>query len=108
MEMIQTKPADERVQQMIRQADERAEKEAARVEAARVAAERKAEVDMAAAVEAYLLRREEKNIEKVNDEITAAILAVMRDHGYPAGEEMAKAIVVALGKGLVPHTRITY
>jgi len=108
MEMIQTKPADERVQQMIRQADERAEKETTRVEAARVAAERKAEADMAVAVEAYLLRREEKNIEKLNSEVTAAILAVMRDHGYPAGEEMAKAIVVALAKGQIPHVEIQY
>jgi len=92
-----------------RKADaERAEKEkveaierAAREERERIEAERKKEAAATAAREA-----DKKHKAKVNNEVLTAIMKAIE--GTSGVEATAKAIVVAIASGKVPHTKINY
>lgn len=71
---------------------------AAKREREKIAAEQKAEDDAAASREA-----DKKHKAKINNEIKTAILAAAK-----ISDEDAKAIIIALASGKIPHVKISY
>ncbi|OWK42168.1 hypothetical protein FRUB_04246 [Fimbriiglobus ruber] len=72
-------------------------------ERARVDAARKAEADASAKREA-----DKKHKSKVNNEALNGIVAHCNSDTVDVTPEIAKAVVEAIAKGLIPHVKIRY
>lgn len=82
--------------QRAREADQRAE-EAAQAERNRIAAEKRAEEEATRKREAN-----KRHAAKINNEVLAALVAM------GVADNLGKAIIMAIVKGEVPHTKISY
>jgi len=114
--------AEEQRREAERAAKERAEREveAAKARAEAIEVERKADAERAtreereradaekrkADAEAEARQADKKHKAKVNNEVLTALMAAIE--GTSDGEETAKAVVVAIVSGKVPHTKISY
>lgn len=97
---------------------------AEKAEADRIAAEKKAKADKLAAVEAEKKRQKDEadriaeetakrekdkaHKSKINNEALNAIVSACNTEEINVTPEIAKAIVMAIAKGLIPHVKINY
>lgn len=107
--------AEERAQAAQAKAEQDANDAAERAERDRLAAveaERKRQADAKAAEEAATAKRESnrKHAAKINREVRESLILVTdeKGNGMLISEPQATAIVMAIAKGLIPHTKINY